>query len=265
LRQRDPATSVISECLRSQALARPRSRAARFFGRLPLTADALPWYRGALGELEIAQRLGELGPEWHVLHSVPVGTGASDIDHVVVGPAGAFTINTKMHRGKDIWVGSRRILVSGQRTDHLRNSRHEGSRAAQKLSAAMRWTVPVTPLIVFVGVRRFTIREHPADVVVLRDWELTRWLARQPVTLGHLEVAAVAEAAAVPTTWHRTPSLEPADVDAFTALRREVEQARRRRTGWQIGLLLALPAAIAAGANPFITVVGSLVTAVLAR
>jgi len=120
-------------------------------------------------------------------------------------------------------------------------------------------------VIVFVGVRRFTIRERPADVVVLRDWELTRWLARRPVTLGHIEVAAIADAAANPTTWHRTPNLEPADITAFTALRNEVDRAQRRRTGWRIGLLLALPVAALAGANAFVAAVGWLVTALLVR
>ncbi|MBG6212216.1 hypothetical protein RCH23_000129 [Cryobacterium sp. CAN_C3] len=44
--------------------------------------------------------LSKLGPEWTVLHAVPVGSGSSDIDHVVIGPAGVFTINTKNHTGK---------------------------------------------------------------------------------------------------------------------------------------------------------------------
>lgn len=68
-----------------------------------------------------------------MLHSVPVGTGASDLDHVVIGPAGVFTINTKHHRGQNVWVGAKRILVNGQRTDHLRNAAHEAKRASKLL------------------------------------------------------------------------------------------------------------------------------------
>jgi hypothetical protein len=196
---------------------------------------------------------------------VPVGADTSDIDHVVVGPGGVFTINTKHHPGKDVWVGGRRILVAGQRTDYLRNARHEGSRASQKLSSGLRWAIPVTPLIVFVGVRRFTIRERPSDVIVLRDSELVRWFARHPVTLGHLEIAAVADAAAVPSTWHRAPNLEPADVAGFTVLRLEVDQARRRRTGWRISFLLALPIALAAGGAPLMAGATWLMTALLVR
>ena len=36
----------------------------------------------------------QVGRKWHVIHSVPSEKGA-DIDHVVIGPAGVFTLNTK--------------------------------------------------------------------------------------------------------------------------------------------------------------------------
>jgi len=67
----------------------------------------LPWYLGALGELDVARSLDSLGPEWRVFRAVPIGTGSSDIDHVVIGPPGVFTINTKHHQGKDIWIGAK--------------------------------------------------------------------------------------------------------------------------------------------------------------
>ncbi|WP_371261683.1 nuclease-related domain-containing protein [Arthrobacter sp. ov118] len=31
---------------------------------------------------------------------MPVGAGASDVDHVLIGPAGVFTLNTKNHAGQ---------------------------------------------------------------------------------------------------------------------------------------------------------------------
>ena len=41
---------------------------------------------------------------WHVIHSVVVSRGGGDIDHVVVGPPGVFTLNTKHHPEKTVWV-----------------------------------------------------------------------------------------------------------------------------------------------------------------
>ena len=56
------------------------------------------WSRGASGEEEIGRLLDGLGNGWLVLHDVHTGRG--NIDHVVVGPAGLFTIETKAHRGR---------------------------------------------------------------------------------------------------------------------------------------------------------------------
>ena len=71
---------------------------------------------GTDGEEEVAWRMRKLGDGWHVLHSVPVGEKDSDIDHVVIGPPGVFTLNTKNHSRKKVWVAERAFMVSGQKT-----------------------------------------------------------------------------------------------------------------------------------------------------
>jgi hypothetical protein len=237
---RRPATSVIGECLRVQASVPSNNAAQRLFGVSPLGREAEPWYIGALGELEVARRLDSLGPGWYVLHSVPIGTGASDLDHVVIGPAGVFTINTKHHRGQNVWVGAKRILVTGQRTDHVRNAGFVARRASKVLSAAMRSLVDVTPVVAIVGARRMTVRERPSDVVVLHDHELVRWLQRHPVTLTPEEVQHVATVAAQPTAWQRMPEADAVDHAAFDRLRSAVDRARRRRQLWGVVLVAAI-------------------------
>jgi len=240
---RRPATSVIAECLRVQASVPANTAMQRLFGVSPLGREAEPWFVGALGELEVAKRLERLGVGWYVLHSVPVGTGSSDLDHVVIGPAGVFTINTKHHRGQNVWVAARRILVNGQRTDHLRNAKHEAKRTSQLLSAAARALIDVTPVIVVVGARRMTVRERPHEVVVLREGELVRWLQRHPVALGPTQVQHLATLAAQPATWRRMPETEVVDHSAFDRLRAAVDRARGRRRGWAFAVVGAVVAA----------------------
>ena len=99
------AASVMAECLRIQADAPPRGALARAFGRSPLSDESRPWYVGARGELDVAGHLDSLGEGSTVLHSVPIGTRGSDIDHIVVCAAGVFTINTKYHEDARVWVG----------------------------------------------------------------------------------------------------------------------------------------------------------------
>lgn len=241
---RRPATSVIAECLRVQATVPENTAVQRFFGVSPLGREAEPWYVGALGELEVARRLGALGAGWYVLHSVPVGTGASDLDHVVIGPAGVFTINTKHHRGQNVWVGAKRILVNGQRTDHLRNAAYEAKRASKLLSVAARGLVDVTPIVAIVGARRMTVRERPHDVAVLHVHELVRWLQRHPATLTPEQVQHLAAVAAQPAAWKRMPETDVVDHAAFDRLRGSIGRARRRRQVWMIAVVAALVAAL---------------------
>ena len=102
---RAPGYAVMGEVLRRQETVPSRSAPARFFGLSPLHPDSVSWYWGALGEMAVGRELSKLGPEWMVLHAVPVGSGDSDIDHVLIGPPGVFTINTKHHqRGRTGWA-----------------------------------------------------------------------------------------------------------------------------------------------------------------
>ena len=76
-------------------------------------SDERAWRRGAEGEEEVAYQLRKLGDAWRVIHSVPVGTGDTDIDHVVIGPSGVFTLNTKNHLGMRATVNAKAVYVNG--------------------------------------------------------------------------------------------------------------------------------------------------------
>jgi hypothetical protein len=54
--------------------------------------------RGAQGEEHVGELLNGLtGGEWRVIHDASLGRG--NIDHVLIGPPGIFTIETKSHPG----------------------------------------------------------------------------------------------------------------------------------------------------------------------
>lgn len=242
-----PAAAVISACLSAQATVPPRSGVARLFGRSPLSTESRPWYVGAIGELRVADRLARLGPVWTTLHSVPIGERGSDIDHVLVGPAGVFTVNTKFHDDARVWVGGKRILVNGQKTDHLRNSRFEAQRVRKLLTAVLPDQVPVQAVLVFVSTRSITIRERPDDVAVVREAELVRWLNRRRAVLDDDQRGRVASALSRRDTWvaHPEPATEP-DLRRFDDLRREVGAAHRARMLWGAGLIAGIVAAMGA-------------------
>jgi len=116
LAQRAPGHSLIEKLLDEWNQGRIH------FGDQPHTVvideDARGWYWGVLGEQRVAATLSTLGPEWTVLHSVPVGKGSTDIDHIAIGPAGVFTLNTKYSPDSNVWTAGRGLMVNGESRAH---------------------------------------------------------------------------------------------------------------------------------------------------
>lgn len=246
LDQRVPGQSVVTELLVALEKQPQGSTLGRFFGSDPLSPDSRRWYQGALGEIEVGELLARLGPDWTVLHAVPVGSGESDIDHVVIGTPGIFTINTKHHAGKAVWVAGRTLMVSGQKQGHIRNSIHEASRAGKLLSAAVGFNVPVAAVIALVGTNNLRVKEAPIGVTVLTAPQLLRWLGKRPPVLTEAAVAHIAAAAKQPGTWHRAPreTGSPAELqDGFRQVQKGVQAARRRRRTWGFAGMAAMAAA----------------------
>ena len=160
------------------------------------------WSVGADGEEEVAWRLRKLGDGWHVIHSVPVGEKGADIDHVVIGPAGVFTLNTKNHSKHRVTVTEGAVYVNGQRTDYLRNSRFEAQRACKFLSASCNGEVTVQSVIVVMAADLRT-KSEPTDVYVVGRKSIAQWLTRRPAVLTPERVGEIFEQARRDTTWRR--------------------------------------------------------------
>ena len=135
------------------------------------------------------------------MHAVPVGERGSDIDHVVIGPGGVFTLNAKHHPGGKLWVGGDTFMVNGQRHPYIRNSRHEAVRAGRLLTAACGFPVRVAGVVVPVGADKSMIKAQPDGVQVVNRMRLVDWLRSLPQALSNPQVAAVFEAARRSTTW----------------------------------------------------------------
>lgn len=237
---RIPGHSVIEELLVAHRSDTPRSAVGRLFGARPLGAESAPWYWGALGEREVGVLLPRLGTEWTVLHSVPVGRGSSDIDHVLIGPGGVFTVNTKRHAGQAVWTAKNTLMVSGQRQRHIPNAAYEAKRASKLLSAAVGHPIHVSGMVVVVGAKSLTVREKHPQVAVVTPRQLLRSLSRRRPVLTPEQVSIVSIAAARPETWHKNPQPQSDGgwlESAFNDVSRMVDQARRRRIGWVLALV----------------------------
>ncbi|MFN3602306.1 MAG: nuclease-related domain-containing protein [Dietzia sp.] len=200
---------------RAGAAARERAIAERdaqgmvrhLFARLvDAKTDERAWRIGADGEQAVAQQMAMLGLQWRILHAVRVGERGADIDHVVIGPGGVFTVNTKHHPKAAIWVGGDTFMVNGIRVPYIRNSGYEAKRASRLLGEHVGFPVPVTGMIAVVGARGgFTVKTQPADgaVAVVPRRGIRRFLQSRPQRLGLREIDAIHEVARRSTTWHR--------------------------------------------------------------
>lgn len=175
-------------------------------GSAPTSSSS--WQVGALGEEAVARELLTLTHHspWRFVHSVPVGHRGSDIDHVLVGPGGVFTLNTKAHRDRTVWQNGEMLIVDGVVHPYLRNSRHEAARAARLLSRACGRSVHVHPLIVVVEPRALVVRDAPADVTLIASRDLGPWLASLPVVLDHEAVDRLFSVVRRSTTWAEATS-----------------------------------------------------------
>jgi hypothetical protein len=243
LSARGAGYAAIQQCLELQSEVPALGPVAHFFGASPLAQNARSWYLGAIGEIVVAEKLERLGEGWHVINAVPVGAAGSDIDHVVIGPTGVFTINTKAHANKKVWAAGQALRINGFKQNYIRNSQHEAARASKLLTNAVGRPTDVTPLIVMVGISELNlgVRRPAVEIVTARG--IVRNLRRRRRVLTPDVVAEIADVAGRRGTWHRDAIVlddTQRHVQRFERLRREVDAALRRRKAWVMLVELAV-------------------------
>jgi hypothetical protein len=199
---RRPGTSA-AERAHELRTARPvRTRLARFLG---VHTDERAWRKGADGERVTGWWLGRLPDGWFSFHDLPIAEGGTNIDHLTIGPAGVFTINTKNLSG-EIVVTSTTLTHDGHRTDFLPKASQEALRAGRLLSTAIGRPVEVRGLLAILA-DEWTIVERPTDVFVGGPRGVKHWMLGQPSILRSSDVIVLAAAASKPETW--APRLVP--------------------------------------------------------
>jgi hypothetical protein len=191
----DLATNRPGAEAREQAVAaREAAPVKTVFARvLGVHTDERAWRIGADGEEKVAAQLDKVArkdPRWRFLHAVPVGNRGSDLDHLIIGPGGVFTVNAKHHPKGKIWVGGDTVMVNGTKVPYVRNARHEADRAAKLLTA-----------VVTVGAEDVTIKSQPNGVHVTWRRNLAKWLLRHGDIHTNHALEAIYGAARRSTTW----------------------------------------------------------------
>lgn len=169
------------------------------------TGDDWSWRQGVRGEREVGRALDRAitGREgWRLLHGIKRNVRGTDIDHLLIGPGGIFSINAKFHQGKKVWVGEHAVVVGRTATKHVFAARAEAKAVKKILDAACATPRPVTPVVVVAGSSRFSRgTKTPEGVVVLSVAEISNWLNALGETVRPWEVEQLYEAARWERTW----------------------------------------------------------------
>jgi hypothetical protein len=152
--------------------ARPRPRR----GRRGFTRTA--WPRGSKGERVVGRRLARLAHDgWDVLRAETLHS-PTEAGFLVIGPPGAFTVNTLHHPRARIRVGSQVVWVDNAIREYLRNARVEAASVARRLGELLGGgvAVPVRPVLAFVGAVSLETHDGHPDVLVVAGDALDREL-----------------------------------------------------------------------------------------
>jgi Nuclease-related domain len=161
------------------------------------------WRQGAAAERRVGDLLDRLGADWRPLHAVPVGEHGSDLDHLLIGPAGVFAINTKSHRDGTVNMRGKVVQVNGRSVPYVRNSLFEADRAQWTLRRATKWSVQVAPLVVVCDTPHVSVTAPHERVVLLTERELVPWLLRQPSLLSEEQVDRLFQVSRWASTWRQ--------------------------------------------------------------
>lgn len=251
LRARRAAHTAVEEFLRVQDALRPRSRIDRIFGVSMLSEHSSTRLDEALGEIVVGEALDQLSDQWTVLHAVPLDARRSDIDHMVIGPAGVFTLATREKSDQNAWIARDAFGGGAKGINHIRNSEFEIGRVERTLSAAVGSPVHAVGVIVVVDPTSIMVTGTSRDVTVITSLELVGWLEGLPPTLDSDQVQAISRVAEIPDTWSPDPEPVCGGVrlfERFDEVRHEIMLAERVRRLWFAAVTTALLASVALAA-----------------
>jgi hypothetical protein len=160
--------------------------------------DQKAWRMGKTGEL-VARQLDLLPWGWR--HLDAIGGETVDLDHLVIGPAGVFSLTAQHHRDGRVWVTGDRFWVNGRIQPHVRNSRDQAQQVGRLLSAGGNLPVQVTGVVVVVNAESLTVRQQPDEVHVVDHHGLRKWLVSLPRALDSRTSAEILDTADRATTW----------------------------------------------------------------
>jgi hypothetical protein len=165
----------------------------------------------AAGARAISQ-LDHLGPAWHVVEwprtdaadgwfDADAGVAHERAGFLAIGPSGLFAVTIADHGRSRVMLAGDVVQINGKRPGYVAEARRDAKRAAKALSNAVGLSVPVTPVLTFVGSGVISVYGLPKNCLVATHRELDRLLIAGGRRISTATAEKLSRVARHPSTW----------------------------------------------------------------
>jgi len=171
----------------------------------------------------VINQLANLGPAWHVVdwprtdmpeaYLLNLDRGAADErpGFLAIGPCGLFSVSIVDHGRSRVLIAGDVVQINGKRPAYVAEARRDARRASKALSKAVGLTVPVHPVLTFVGSGVISVYGLPKDCMVSTYRELDRLLIAGGNRISAATAEKLSRIARNPSTWLNAPYRSAAD------------------------------------------------------
>jgi hypothetical protein len=161
-----------------------------------LERDRINFRKGAVGEALVGDVLDRFPDDYRVIHDLTTSFG--NIDHVVVGPSGAYVIDTKNWKGVVTADGKGGLLLNGQATPkpEARNLSRTIMAIKEKVKVLSGLDVYMHGILAFPSARVEARWGTTGHVHCMRDEQLFGYIVenRKGRRLGKQEIESISQA-----------------------------------------------------------------------
>jgi Ca2+/Na+ antiporter len=159
-----------------------------------LERERINYRKGATGEVLVGYILKSLPDDYRVIHDLTTPFG--NIDHVVVGPSGAYVIDTKNWKGVVTADGKGELLLNGKPTDKpaARNLYRTIMSIKEKIKVLSALDPYVRGVLVFTSARVEANWGETGSVYCVRDEKLHDYIVEKKKRLNKKEIDAISQA-----------------------------------------------------------------------
>jgi hypothetical protein len=159
-------------------------------------------------------RLDRLGPAWHIVDWPRTDLAQSYAEpdlsddragFLAIGPGGVYAVTVADHGRARVLLAGDVVQINGKRPAYVAEARRDAKRAARALSQAVGLSVPVTPVLTFVGSGVISVHGLPKECLVATHRELDRLLIAGGARISPATASKLSAVASRPSTWANAP------------------------------------------------------------